>query len=932
MPLFRGEWGKHFELKKKQLLLFKQERRTGDAIKVLDWLSSSEAAQNYKLTSEQSIEYVKHQVTLLEPFESTKITQEVDSARTRLNAEPVVIIRERAEVKSFESSRLNEFYRRIGGSSGKLFDRLLKMVLSDYLSAEVDRSILAAELLALPEAEAVKKVLAEDVNCAVAGSPQSLLNEAKSDFAIERFEQLLKREHDFSESLRKWKRAFNSAAFTSTQLEWARLKFLSTVKLGWFEDAYLLIPSFASEELLSDALFESVLLVFEQTRHLSEAVKLIEEQLMHIDPETPVLILRLIDLLIKLSQFDEANEYIAAVKEAFNLNSDLPSQARLYFASGMVAWLQGRRTPEDCLNEFLKALKADSSSGLYFFWVGKYYWRIEKQSSAAKALKCVTKSLSLDPSNLLAALLLAEIILQLPELTVEGLNLTELLQPFVGAHSRNRRLMYYLGAAHFSLYSQYIEAATALQSALKAPSSSPDDDNSDPQITDAHCLTFLAESFLRAGRFASAEKAFLRLRQEAPGPVSATGLASVYSRSEHFIQAVDVFDSLAASDFSELVREKLLVDTLESKLLLAKYYLGQALFKAATGQLQACLNLPVVMQPVFWRLKSELFLLLDEYKECINCTSSDSFDGEKFNLGLAELVQLASKFNSKLISKATLCALLSLSLSCANEAAELSLNWLQVAHCLVRAESFDFAQAVALNALKCTKSVEIAAKAHHFLFSIAYYQHNFRKAQHHLVRSLHLQESLPVWLDLGRFYARQGDLELAREAFKRALALDPECNETAIELASLDSDATSSASVLALAQRDFSFQPARFDVKSALIVASAQEDSECKQFARFLLHLRFPQTKSFQPDDYTHLPLNVPELWKLVQEEPSNLVAWQTLCKRDGFDCEYLLTRPLNDLAQAGWRGLLDPLAASQERHRTLLEEQSVKAKLDLEK
>lgn len=909
--LCRNEPTKHLELTKRKLELQKRDKDMDGALAVLDWLASDEGQQFYRSVDSLAspIALVCEQIALLEPFDAAQIIKEVDAARTRLGADPVAVLIERAELRRFQTSRLNSLYRRVLSfaspdesvaldAAEKLMRRLFRIALSDHTETETERLTAATELFALTDQFPCafsshitrnRRDIAEyDLAIGPASptphqsqewirlqgqwdnltSPCELFDVLEGAHAANEHDQVLKMERVLVACLDKWE-ARLAAVYPHMRRHLQVRRLQATIQLGCLDDALELLDAadasdtLSETELLSEALFDGTLRVLEHTKNHTRAISLIKTQLARGQPEEPTLLLRLTDNLLHVRSLVEAADCAAMILVSYPHMNDA-SRARAMLYAGLAAWNGGRRDGV-CLGHFLAAAKADPTQAASFHHLAKYYWRMERGANEERARKCASKALSLDPRSTGTAVLLAEMLLH----NCAHTQTRQLLDPVScdAGQLRNRRLHYYHGIALFHL-DDFVGSASALQTALKgAPSS--DDDDTDPPVTDEMCLVWLAESFFRAGRLASALKAFARARDTAAmhSParrVAVAGLAAVHVASGNLIDAVNVLDADeeekdaldGCSSTLDSQRDKLTLDRMEAHLLLAKNYVKMGRFQAAC-QLLARAIAPLVEQrapedcAVSWRVAAECFVMAGELRD------SKGFDDAPWETtrttlvprltidsGLEEVRRVVDSLTAEpLLQSAALFAMNAVSLATHRQ----TVFWLELAAVLLRLHSHTnnpqccvFAIAATKNALQTDCLSKDAARAHQLLATAHDLLNDKRRTQHHLVRSLHIAESPSGWIALARFYQRNGDLELAQEGYKRALALDPDDQLAAFELAEVSETQGHESAALEVARRVFSAQPAAFieAIAVRLATASTAFNDQSIHFARLLLHAR----------------------------------------------------------------------------------------------
>lgn len=922
--------------------LFKDSKNNAECIKILRWLGSAEAQEFYPSELRPNPNsLLQEQFDLLAPQEFALIAKEIETGRLRLSTATESLDRlvDRVEVQNY-SKDLTEILKDLTKLKPEKYletysRRLLKIVLSEFCPNEQVRKEYAAELL-LFNNQFIK------YNCTVGdqedeiGDPQffgprNVFNQLKQSANEENYEKILKLFEQLEIVCKKWNRAFtiDYGNLLSSALKF-RLRAL--IGLNYHEDALELASKFTNEDLLDDSIFDSVLSIFENGTLLTRAITLIEMKLMHVDPETPELILRLIDNLIELHRYNEALEYIEAVREAYPSESiDSKSRARISFSNGLCAWYFGDRKSKTTLADFLTAAKEDPSEAKYFAWIGKYYWRIEGE--AQRALKCFSKALSLDGQSLQAALLYSEITLTLQ--STEAAVVCELLKPFtaLSSQARNRRLFYYYGVALF-LRNDFIDASVAFQSALKGNLTlSPlEDPTSDPSISDENCLQWLGEAYLRSSRLGSAAKAFNRLATlRSDDLIAQTGLATVHLKSSNPIEAVDILESTNAES-----QRKVLLDKSQASLDLARFYLRQGRFISAMRAVISALNFFRADCPESMRMASDSFVLADSFQGIYGFPQADF---EKFaaksdfltiNPGL---IEISNKLSKDFKSTSIKFALGALTLAFKDPSKHcLSAYWLQLAMGLSTIDTLDeYTISSAENSIKSKDSTSLLKSQAHHLLGLIYSRRSVklrREAQHHFISALKSQETSTIWTDLGRFYLEAGDWELGTEAFKRALSVDQEDLVAAFELARASGTCEGTEAAKQIALRAFTTQPVHFTEEFAWILAENNQDTPLVcDYAKVYLKKRFKNHSKLKEFVYDASEENIPtfanklELLNYLNSPENDPKIWISPLGIE-FDCEFLLKRPENEVTQSGWRAVVEGLLpASRERTKKELEE-----------
>ena len=943
----RNEYEKHLTLIRKRINLFKEAKDIKNALKLLNWLSSSQAEsfypQNLSIPSKFSL--WQEQFDLLTPIESAQIVKDIETGRMRLNSSTDSLERlvDRCHVQNY-SRDLTEILRNISTVKPEKFyeilvKRLLKIVLSDFCSNEELRQEYADELLIMTPFENCYTInhikynlntnietapTIHDINDDYFVGPRNVLDSLKEAAERGEHEKVLKLYNDLEIVTKKWSRAFKIIQPIKTQLP-LKLKLKSLISLNYFDDALQLINQFSNEDLLDDLLFDSVISVLETSSELSRVILLIESKLMQIDPENPDLILKLVDNLIKAQRFDEAAEYLQAIPSAYP-NLDPKTEARLTFSTGLCSWHTGDHSKSSTLSHFLNSAKLNPEESKHFEWIGKFYWRIEKDSE--RALKCFTKALNLDTGNLLAAILFSEVTLTVNQ--PENISIvTQLLKPFtkISSQSRNRRLFYYHGIALFHL-NNFLDSAVAFQSALKGSQALSHDDTTDPSISDENCLQWLGEAYLRSNRLGSAAKTFTRLASVSANAADSSafmtaqiGLAAVHLKSNNPIDAVDSLEEINQDSCL-----KVQLDKAKSFSALARFYLRQGRFISAMGALQNSLDNSPLNTAEGMRIAADILCLAHKYSDIGSFEKFKNVlvDGVEINSGLQEIYdELAS---DSLVGKSCKLALAALTEAFKDpKTHSLSAFWLQLAVCLSAAGEFsDFVISAALNAVKENDATSILKAQGHQIQGLIYAQNpqTHQQAQHHFITALKYHESFALWLDLGRFYLKAGDWQLASESFKKALAVDQEDLVAAFELAKCSGTVEGKESAVQVAQRAFTTQPVLFNEEFAKVLVAETEGELAKYAAVYLkrLHpeLNFP---NLQP-----LNIEIPQFDTKIEllnylNASEHAEIWLHPAAAQ-IDCEYLLKRPENEVTQSGWRAVVEGLLPSvKERTKKELEE-----------
>lgn len=942
--------------------MYKEAKNVSESIKLLNWFASEEAEAFYPSALLPSkISLWQEQFDLLSPIETAQISKDIETGRMRLNSSIDSLDRliDRCHVQNY-SPDLTGIIRNLNFIE-ILVKRLIRIVLSDFCANEQTRQEYANELLELCSKNDTTTIQCINYNLKRQNvlndeilGPRNVLEALKAAAKDEKYEQVLKLFSELEIVLKKWSRAFplENIFEDATAL---KLRLKALISLNYFEDALQLILQSPQEDLLDDLLFEPVLSVLEAARESTRIIDLIETKLMQIDPEHPGLILRLVDNLITAQKYPEAFEYLKAITEAYK-NLDEITEAHLFFSLGLCAWYTGDQS-KLTLSHFLTAAKLNPLESKHFEWIGKFYWRIE--GDAQKSLKCLIKSLNLDNFNLQAAILFSEVKLksfndcELDSQWTNSFNdcelVAKLLDPFTkqSSQSRNRRLFYYNAVAQFHL-KNYLEASVSFQAALKGNSSSTSLLSRDPQISDENCLQWLGEAYLRSGRLGSAMKTFSRLANISKDNSAAfltaqIGLAAVYLKSNNPIEAVDHLTEIPEiPENDNNYFHKVGLERAKSFLALARFYLRQGRFISAMRSLCNLLRTTEVIFNTADRLRNAIFntaeglrmasdaLCLAHKYQNISKFPADEFaqidlSDLEINSGLQEI---SSKIPStSLAGKSVLLALAAISAAFKNpKKYSLSPFWLQIAISLstLSEDRFDdFIISAAGNPIKETDSTaQDKAQGHHIQALI--YAKNLNSqpsAQHHFICALKHFESPGLWIDLGRFYLKAGDWQLASESFQRALALDPEDLIAAFELAQASGTVEGREAAVQVAQRAFSTQPVFFTEEFAQTLCKTDgplaeyaaiylqrllnsnnehcENSDGIVNENFLTKMDFLNYLNSQED---------PKIWLTPQAAP--------------FDCEFLLKRPENEVAQSGWRAVVEGLLSiPKERTKNELEE-----------
>lgn len=927
-------------------------------MKLLNWFTSPEAVQFYPpnlLPNQNSI--LKEQFNLMATIESAQIAKDIEQGRMRLSAsEPLERLTDRCHVQNY-SRELTQIIRKLSEIeptqySEMLIARLIRIVLSDFCVNEELRSEYASELknlLLISTTSDISKYISYNLDTESAlnrtvttslssysPGPRDIFNSLQ----VADHETVIKLFDDLESVCKRWNRAFYIPEYSKFINSALKLKLKALISLNYSEDALELCGQFQDEDLLDNLLFEPVLLILESFGNFTRAINLIESKLMQIDPEHPGIILRLVDDLMEGKRFEEAEGYLEAIKEAYEFKElDSPTQARISFATGLCSWTRQAAARDDSLaketilSHFLAAAKANPTESKYFTWIGKFYWRLEGERERGK--KCFMKALNLDPTNFQAALLYSEIVLSG---AADACSIVELLKPFTkqSCHSRNRRLFYFYGVALFHSGS-FLEASVAFQSALKSSIVSDD-----PAIEDENCLQWLGEAYMRSNRLGSASKTFARL--SASSIYGKVGLASVHLKSNSPIEAVDVLDSIAVEQSLKL-DGKISLDKSEALISLARHYIRQGRFISAMKSLLRALDTLITAGPCAcaFRLAADCFVLAHSYRNILGFPLAEfknkfnrSVNDLKVNPGLLEISEALVAIKSE---ESALCvigakfALAAISEASNKSTGVMAVYWLQLAVALSKFDELcEFAISAAETAVKSENCPETTAAQSHHLLALIYCKtpHSHRQAQHHFISALKRKESPLIWTDLGRFYVKAGDWELAGEAFKMALAADQEDLMAAFELAKCGGSLDGQEAARQVAQRAFSTQPVLFTEEFASTLA--EYDNPYKEIARVYLYRLNPQTSAQQ----IHENENETEISQFITK--SDLLAylndksldcpsiWLTPAAQE-FDCEFLLKRPENELTQSGWRAVVEGLLPGS-KERTDQEVKELQTKL----
>ena len=992
---FRKEYEKHLALIRKRLNLLKKEgnHQVEKVNEILNWLSSDSAKSFYPSTLlPDQFSIWQEQFDSLSQLETAKISKEIESGRLRLAAsEPLDKLIDRSEVQNF-SFELTEILRKLSKAAPQKYletfaHRLLRIVLSNFCGDEGLRVALADELKSIcenandscfPTIEFINFNInseCKDLKYNSSANESFPFTSPKIIFKTIQIQQatqdetILKLFDDFEASINCWQRGFPFVSFASLKKEVMKYKLKSLITLNYHEDALQLSNQFNDQDLLDDFIFEPVLKILESLNKTCRAILLIEQKLMIVDPEHPCLILRLADNLIVAQRYSEAAEYLKAIPEAYP-SLDSETEAHLFFSTGINSWHTSVIRTKATLSHFLSAAKANPSKSIYFHWIAKFYWRIERDE--ARARKCLLKALSLDPLNLEAALLFSEISFETFNNTID---IVTLLQPFtkISSQSRYRRLFYYYGIALF-YNSRLIEASVAFQSALKGNNLLYNEDNTDPVISDEICLHWIGESFLRSNRLGSAFKAFTRLSSSSASSsseatiavaqiLSKVGLASVHLASNNPIGAVDCLElndlkSDAKPEINSLMLEKVQLDKAEAFLALARHYFQQGRFisamKATLNSLKLTTNLQTAES---FRISSIALGLANCYQEICEfprdelkqiCEDSN-FQNLEVNSGLVEIENLIKKESKEkfyLLIASVKFALAALSSAFKDPSKHfLATYWLQLAVALSIFENcFEFSHSAASMAIETSSDncKEIISQANHLKFIL--YSKNiktFRQAQHHIILAIKANETASLWIDLGRFYRQAGDWELASEALKQALAVDQENLVAAFELAQGAGTIEGNEGALQVSQRAFSTQPVHFTESFAWTLLNAKNNKEKEKDAEFnslsnfaLVYLKKRYANDSKVNeilankqkgiDKSQIATNYNSTMspldrlKFLNSSDENWNLWLSP-ENLALDCEFLLKRPENEFTQSGWRAVVEGLLP-EHQERTIKE------------
>lgn len=979
---------------RKRIDLCKAHNRTSECVEALEWLRGEEAKNLYtEDLLPNCISILKEEYEILAPIEASLIAKEIESGRMRLGADSLDRLVDRIHVHNF-TAQLTGILRELSKEEPVAYletfcKRLFRIVLSDYCNNESFREELSTELLALSLVEESVKlsetlqcirfnVFGDEITDDCNSGPRSILKRF-SLLSPDASEESLKLFDELEVAAKSWQRAFKRE-FSSVDLlrEAAKYRIRALTGLKSYEEALVVMEKsgITDDEALDDFLFESVLESFESCGLLSRVVELIEGKLA-LQGSYNVLKIRLVDNLILLKRFSEAQ----TILEGFCDDDDFDLSARVSFNLGLCAWLKGFRGKQEVLLHFLAAAKKDSSVGRYFSWIGRYYWRVE--GDGERAGKCLLKALNLDPTDLSSALLLSEIYLLSCETdgaerisTANHMDKPEfcvnLLQPFtrISSQTRNRRLFYYYGVA-LSLGGQFVEASVAFQSALKGHLMVEATDQDLPAVSDANCLQWIGESFLRSKRFGSASRAFSRLLKESESDAKMTGsvgLAAVHLQSRAPIEAVDCLTGIDCSSSSDC---KVLLDLSISYVSLARSYFSQGRFISAAQSILKCIECAGAF-PERLRICSDALCLADSLKTCLGFPEKEILEAYAklttfissscpVNPGLEPVLKRLQTVRGD-EKKRFLVGAIELALSALSGAnsALVSVHWLQLAAALAKVETFaDLAISAAsqiietdADASDCKNSNStVRAHAHHLLALLYNSQNNKPLAQHHFCRALKLShENNHIWIDLGRFYFQAGDWELAGEAFKKALEADPEDLVAAFELAQLPGTLEAKQLAAQVALRAFTTQPVHFTEQFAKalqsFVVKSEESSDStatenidiitsdtvnttvetvKEFAQVYLNrwnfIEYPVKFNDHDASELHSLSPLDRLNYLNERQDPQL--WLSPSAQI-FDCEFLLKRPQNDVAQSGWRAVVGGLLP-EARERTKAEEMALR-------
>lgn len=925
--------------------MFKVSKNISESLKLLNWLASPEAESFYPSTVFPSkISIWQEQFDLLWPLETAQISKDIETGRMRLNSATDSIDRliDRCHVQNY-SGQLTEIIRNLFAVKPDKFieilsNRLIKIVLSDFCPNEQLRQEYSQELLDLcsythdtPILQSIKYNLNQtDDNCSAVSDdlfgPRNVFKSLKSE---EDQEKILKLFNELEIITKKWSRAFNDQVRENYDpIAALKLKLKALIALNYFEDALQLISRFTNDDLLDDLIFEPVLTLFESTSELSRVISLIESKLMQIDPESPQLILRLVDNLIEAQMYHEASEYLQAIPEAYP-HLDTVTEARLSFASGLCSWHTGDHS-KSTLAYFLNSAKLNPLQSNYFEWIGKFYWRIEKESG--RALKCFTKALNLDPLNLPAAILFSEVTLETK--ADDGFDtIIQLLRPFtkISKQSRNRRLFYYLAIALFKT-KNYLDAAVSFQSALKGSLALYHEDAIDPSISDENCLQWLGEAYSRSNRLGSAAKTFTRLAAISTDTNSSAyitaqvGLATVHLISNNPIEAVDCLNGINS------IEPKVNLEKAKSFLALARLYLRQGRFISAMRATLNSLKIGPLKTAEGLRIASDSLCLAHKHREMTAFPSKEfaslDFGDSQINSGLQGISDSIKDFDS-LAGKSVRLALAGIS-EAFKDPKKYSLPsfWLQLAVSLSAIDSDhlqDFIMSAASNAVKEIDSSPAIKSQGHQIQALIYAKTpgTYQLAQHHFISALKHFESSRLWTDLGRFYLKAGDWELARDSFKRALTVDQEDLVAAFELARSSGTVEGNEAALQVAQRAFTQQPVYFTEDFAkFLISTTDSQSSLSKYATVYLkrfYFNFPVS---QQTNTLHIPNFSSKMGLLNYLNESESPEIWFYPEASEFDCEFLLKRPENEVTQSGWRAVVEGLLPiTKERTKIELEE-----------
>ena len=124
----RNEYEKHLTLIRKRINLFKEAKDIKNALKLLNWLSSSQAEsfypQNLSIPSKFSL--WQEQFDLLTPIESAQIVKDIETGRMRLNSSTDSLERlvDRCHVQNY-SRDLTEILRNLSTVKPEKFHEIL---------------------------------------------------------------------------------------------------------------------------------------------------------------------------------------------------------------------------------------------------------------------------------------------------------------------------------------------------------------------------------------------------------------------------------------------------------------------------------------------------------------------------------------------------------------------------------------------------------------------------------------------------------------------------------------------------------------------------------------------------------------------------------------------------------------------------------------